>query len=295
MIGLQSVTRALLVAIVIAFGGIGAAHAGGAFAATPWIASASSDVRLIVPVDGHSRDGWGYAGVEIRLPAGAKTYWRTPGDTGVPPSFAFAGSEGLAAPEVLFPAPKMFDDGVGGVAFGYKDRVIYPVRFKRAGSGPAHISVQIDYGVCLKNMCVPAQAKLDADIDKGTAEDDLASGLLAAIAAVPKPVALGADAPVTISSVRAMKDGGDLLLTVTLRCSGKAGEPQLFIEADDSFSIISTDRTGNDQISIMAKARRDAPSAGTSAKPWGEARLTLVAGDAAIEAVANIDAALKTP
>ena len=59
------------------------------------------------------------AGIEIRLDPGWKTYWRYPGDSGVPPTLDFAGSENVKSVTALWPAPQRFADGAGGHSIGY--------------------------------------------------------------------------------------------------------------------------------------------------------------------------------
>src|SRR6187397_1512976 len=68
--------------------------------ASPWSDDIRSSIRLVA---GGTQGGALRAGIEIKLQPGWKTYWRYPGDSGVPPSFSFAGSENLASAEVLFP------------------------------------------------------------------------------------------------------------------------------------------------------------------------------------------------
>ena len=67
-------------------------------------------------------------GIAIQLQPGWKTYWRTPGDFGVPPRFDFSKSENVEAVTVLWPAPMKFDDGAGGHSIGYKTQVVLPLR-----------------------------------------------------------------------------------------------------------------------------------------------------------------------
>ena len=67
------------------------------------------------------------AGVELKLEPGWHTYWRYPGDSGLPPRFDFSGSQNLAAAKVLYPAPHLYTDETGNT-LGYKDHVIFPVR-----------------------------------------------------------------------------------------------------------------------------------------------------------------------
>src|SRR6476661_4306539 len=79
---------------------------------SPWDNDIRSAARLIA---GNARDELGArvfrAGVEIKLEPGWKTYWRYPGDSGVPPTFDFSASDNVKEATVLFPAPVRFPDG----------------------------------------------------------------------------------------------------------------------------------------------------------------------------------------
>ena len=99
------------------------------------------------------------AGVEIKLKPGWKTYWRYPGDSGVPPVFDFAASENVKAVTVLYPAPMRFADGGGGHSIGYKGDVILPLHVVPQDAGkPVTLRLKLDYAVCEK-LCVPAKAE----------------------------------------------------------------------------------------------------------------------------------------
>src|SRR5258708_4893895 len=102
--------------------------AGGARAAddvSPWDGDARSAARLIAgPSD---RGAPLREGIEIRLSRGWHTYWRYPGDAGVPPRFDFAGSQNVKAVEVLWPAPPRLPEA-GLTALGYARAVVFPRR-----------------------------------------------------------------------------------------------------------------------------------------------------------------------
>jgi len=101
------------------------------------------------------------AGIEVRLAPGWKTYWRYPGDAGVPPTFDFTGSENAKTITVLWPAPQRFSaDGISYV--GYKDHVILPLRIvpKDEHKGVT-VRLKLDYGICEK-LCILAESKLDS-------------------------------------------------------------------------------------------------------------------------------------
>src|ERR1700731_4818443 len=93
--------------------------------ASPWQRDGHSAVRLLAG----SRSGAVLmGGIAFALQPGWKTYWRTPGDSGVPPRFDFSKSDNIEAVTVLWPAPAKFDDGAGGPSMGYHDQVVLPLR-----------------------------------------------------------------------------------------------------------------------------------------------------------------------
>ena len=100
------------------------------------------------------------AGIEIRLDKGWKTYWRYPGDSGVPPRFVFERSENVKTVAVKWPAPHRFSDE-GGQSIGYKEHVILPLAIEpRDATQPVMLRLDLDYAVCEK-LCVPAQGKME--------------------------------------------------------------------------------------------------------------------------------------
>src|ERR1700741_3242826 len=70
--------------------------------ASPWQHDTHSAVRLLA---GSRSGGVLLGGIAIQLQDGWKTYWRTPGDSGVPPRLDFSKSEHVEAVRILWPAP----------------------------------------------------------------------------------------------------------------------------------------------------------------------------------------------
>lgn len=178
------------VAKCMVFASVGAALAAAmpvsaAADASAWAQEMHSAVRLIA---GSGRDSSGRlrAGVEIRMKPGWKTYWRYPGDAGIPPRLDFTGSSNLASASVSWPAPTIFTDETGK-SVGYKDSAILPLSVTPRQQGePVVLRLTIDYGVCEK-LCVPAQGKVSITLDgKSSASDAL---LAAAEDKVPRRVA----------------------------------------------------------------------------------------------------------
>ena len=155
---------------------VASAHAAEPYA-SDWAKGLKSSARLIAA----SRT---LAGVEIQLAPGAITYWRNPGDAGLPPTFSFEGSSNLAHAEVRFPPPIRIREG-DGEAFGYDRSVILPIEAQASDPAkPVELALKLDYAVCEK-ICVPAQARLNLTLasDQGS---PFAQSLLLAQSATPR-------------------------------------------------------------------------------------------------------------
>ncbi|WP_374298895.1 protein-disulfide reductase DsbD domain-containing protein [Paracoccus sp. (in: a-proteobacteria)] len=127
-------------------------------------------------------DGSRVGAIEFQLQPGWKTYWRSPGDSGLPPVFDWSGSDNLGDIALHWPAPQAIPSG-DGVALGYHDRLVLPFTARPADPGqPVDLAVSVDFGLC-KNICVPAHAALRAD-SPGAAPDPV---ILAAMDRVPEP------------------------------------------------------------------------------------------------------------
>src|ERR1700716_1810411 len=114
--------------------------------ASPWQRDGHSAVRLLAG----SRSGAVLlGGIAVQLQPGWKTYWRTPGDSGVPPRFDFSKSENVEAVTVMWPAPTRFDDGAGGSSLGYHDQIVLPLRIvAKNADKPATPPPAIKHAVC---------------------------------------------------------------------------------------------------------------------------------------------------
>ena len=167
--------------------------------ASPWDAGARSALRLIA---GASTSDEGKkvlrGGIEIRLDPGWKTYWRYPGDSGVPPRFSFVRSENLESAEVLWPAPKRFGEP-GDMSIGYTGDVILPLRvLPRDPARPVLLRVQVDYAIC-ENLCIPADGKAELLLaDEPSSYED---ALRRSEQRVPAPVAIGRGEGLAIETV----------------------------------------------------------------------------------------------
>jgi len=170
----------------------------GAADASSWDGDARSTVRLVAGSPLGAR-GVLRAGVEIRLATGWKTYWRYPGDSGVPPAFDFSKSENIKSVSILWPAPLRFTDD-GGATIGYKGGVMFPVHVVPLNPNqPATLRLALDYAVC-ERLCVPARGQATLELASTPSPHD--SQLAAAEAQAPKEARVGEAAPFGIAAVR---------------------------------------------------------------------------------------------
>jgi DsbC/DsbD-like thiol-disulfide interchange protein len=109
-------------------------------------------------------DGMSLAGLELDMPDNTNTYWRMPGETGIPTEFDFTASSGLANPTVHWPYPEI-DRSRGYLDYAYYGPVVLPIEFE-VGEGGAVLDVAITLGVC-SDICVPATAKFSLPLTFG--------------------------------------------------------------------------------------------------------------------------------
>lgn len=140
------------------------------------------------------------------MPSGSHTYWKNPGEAGVPPVFTFNGSENVSATTVLYPAPqRISEEGID--AFGYTDQVVFPVMVTPTDpTRPSKLHVDVTYAVC-NTICLPGHSTASIDLRPHGAGES--AGLVsAALAKVPQPDPADAAALVIVPR-KAEKSGAD--------------------------------------------------------------------------------------
>jgi DsbC/DsbD-like thiol-disulfide interchange protein len=177
---------AALIAAVIVVPPAAAADASG------WASGQHSAMRLIAGSRPAAEPSILRAGVEVKLASGWKTYWRYPGDSGVPPRFDFTRSRNVESVTVAWPAPRRFSDS-GGQVIGYKSAVTLPLRIKPADpSQPVELDLRLDYAIC-DTLCIPVEAEARLTFDGSGSTQDAA--LAAAEERIPRHATLGEGAP----------------------------------------------------------------------------------------------------
>ncbi|MGB6859633.1 MAG: protein-disulfide reductase DsbD domain-containing protein [Pseudolabrys sp.] len=249
---------------------------------SPWSEDVRSAVRL---VSGANNNGDAHlrAGIEIKMQPGWKTYWRYPGDSGVPPHFDFSGSENLKTATVLYPAPHLFTDETGQ-SLGYKDRIIFPLVISPQQPGkPVRLRLKADYAVCEK-LCVPAEGRAELTLAPGDSSQD--SALAAAEARVPKQVT-AAQLGLT---VRRTNDGTKPLVAVDL--GAPAGNPiDLFVEGPTPQWALPIPKRSQTAPAGRAQFSFELDGLPPGVDPKGQVDLTftVVTGERAVEVKTHLD------
>ena len=116
-------------------------------------------------------DGTVMAGLEITLAPGWKTYWRAPGDVGIPPMFDWTRSRNLRGVEISWPTPQVFRQN-GSRTIGYQDRVVLPISIAPRRNGtPVRLNGTLDIGIC-GDVCVPVRVSIKETLENHARKPD---------------------------------------------------------------------------------------------------------------------------
>lgn len=243
--------------------------------ASPVAAQAVPDdvVRLEVDTGWREADGTHVAGLTIHLAPGWKTYWRAPGDGGIPPRFNWSGSQNVSGALVQFPVPDV--SVINGIrTIGYKDAVTLPVQFRtKDADQPARLRGEIEIGVC-EDICVPITLKFQAVLPV----DGKATALLKrSMADKPKR---GSAMGCQISPIA---DGLRLVASADMPPMG--GDEVVVIEVREAGVWVSNAVTVRKGSRISAEVEMVPPSAQPFALARSDVRMTVLSGGRAVEMI----------
>lgn len=126
------------------------------------------DVSIrLVTADTISAEGTIWAALEINMPASTKTYWRVPGESGIPPRFDFSGSIGLGAHTIAWPYPTR-SENAAYLDHAYYGHTVLPIELEVTGGTPV-VALNTVLGIC-SDVCVPVSADFALPIN-GNAPD----------------------------------------------------------------------------------------------------------------------------
>ncbi|PIV74258.1 MAG: hypothetical protein COW55_09860 [Rhodobacteraceae bacterium CG17_big_fil_post_rev_8_21_14_2_50_65_11] len=248
-------------------------------AAAQFDARRPDDIVQVQVLEGWRRaDGSHVAGLLIRLAPGWKTYWRAPGEGGIPPHLQLRDRRGLLGVEMHWPVPEVFNaNGLRSV--GYRSDVVLPLELTLAdGQGDLQLAGRLDLGVC-QDICMPVSVTLRATLPAGGRPD-------------PRIVAALADRPLTAAEAGAgritcvltpISDGLQVEVAMLLPQQGR--DEAVVIELPDPSIWISEADTRRSGGILYATADIVPADAGPFALDRSSLRMTVLAEGRAVEMI----------
>lgn len=127
-----------------------------------WIIDQYTKSRLFV--GGYDKEnkilhlGW-----QVTLKPGWKTYWRSPGDAGLPPQWTWRNPKNIRSIAVNWPLPeqsRLFDMNT----YIYDNEVIFPIDVQIANDkNPFSITLDMTYMIC-NEICIPEEGRYDLEV-----------------------------------------------------------------------------------------------------------------------------------
>jgi DsbC/DsbD-like thiol-disulfide interchange protein len=233
---IQIAVCACIAAVLAGAVGVRAQAPAAGNSASAWVQLNNARVRFLSGPPAAKAAKSYLAGVEIALGDGWKTYWRMPGDAGVPPNFDWSGSTNVASLTVLYPAPSRMSEAAAET-IGYKHAVLFPVEVvPKDPRQPVSLSLAIEFGVC-REICIPAEARFSSTLIPAGMAGKPSPPMLEALEHVPRRNASRRANDPELARVTARLDGDAPRLTVEARFPHKSASADLFIEAPDGLYV----------------------------------------------------------
>ncbi len=215
------------------------------------------------------------AAIRIDLAPGWKTYWRAPGEGGVPTVLRLTDAEGVTGMAIHWPSPQVFfTNGLRSV--GYEGSVILPVEFIVDTSGAAEVEGRLELGVCY-DVCMPISVDLEGALPASTARD----GTIAAALSDRPYTATEAGAGAVNCSIEPINDG--LRVTVSAQVPDTGNDETVVVEHRDPMIWVSEAVTQRHGSSLTAVAEVVPADQGPFALDRGDLRITVIGSQRAIE------------
>lgn len=246
-------------------------------------ADATANVRARDVVSAEVLPGWRtaqgthMAALRLRLADQWKTYWRAPGEAGIPPSFDWSGSDNLQAVQVHWPQPTVFD--LNGLrTLGYTRELVLPIEFTpQSPDAPMALVTRIELGLC-RDVCMPVTLELDALLSAAGGPRDTA--ITAALAARPQ-TAQEAGLKAIRCRVEPIHDG--LRLTAQIEIPDLGGSEMAVFELGDPDIWVSEAQSQRQGRHLTAVAELVPPSGAPFALDRSSVRITLLGEKGAVD------------
>jgi len=236
----------------------------------------ADEVVQVSLLPGYRLDGNRHmAAIRIRLAPGWKTYWRAPGEGGVPTVLRLTQAEGVSGMAIHWPRPQVFFAN-GLRAIGYEGDVILPLEFALDNDGVASIAGQLDLGVC-QEVRMPISVNLSGVLPQTTTRD----GAIAAALADRPLTASEAGAGAVTCAIEPIADG--LRVTVRAQVPDAGNDETLVVEHRDPMIWVSEAASQRDGGWITGVADVVPADSGPFAMNRSDLRITVIGSRMAVE------------
>lgn len=233
-------------------------------------------VQLDILDGGKTAKGTYQGALRLTMKDGWKTYWRAPGDAGIPPQFDWGGSRNVGEIAITWPAPDVFDQN-GLQSIGYEDQLVLPVEITpKNPSKPVRLRGEMDLGVC-KDVCVPGRLDFDHTLDAQAGRNPTIAAALAQRPYSAREAGVSAAA----CHLKPTSDGMQIEAHITMPSAGGAeiaviepGNPTLWASQAD------TTRQGG---TLIARSEVINASGGPFALDRSEVRITVLGANHAVD------------
>lgn len=247
--------------------------------ATPTFAQASpslDEVAHVTILPGwRTESGTHMTALRVQLAPGWKTYWRAPGDSGIPPRFDWTGSENVSGVTLHWPVPQVYDlNGMRTV--GYDTELVLPMELMlEQRDGAIALRGTVELGVCL-DICIPMNAAFDATLTFGGSDPRI----LAALNNQPVSSAEGGVAAARCA-VEPIKDG--LRVTASLSLPAVGPDEIAVIEHDDQRIWVAEAMSERSGGTLTAVTELVPPTNKPFSLDRSDLRITVIANGRAVE------------
>ncbi len=206
-------------------------------AMTEWANNEGGRMRIVaLPADDSGKIR---AALQIEPAPGWITYWREPGDSGIPPQVAITPGSNVALERVDYPAPVSID--IGNVRdIGYDHPVALPLTLSVIDSTqPVELKANAFIGLC-KDICIPFQASFDLRIED-TGQSPAEEAVILAVATGALPQAPAEDFNVKAHALS--EDSKQLRLELRLP-EGAKGAEEVIVTGPPGYAFTSKGAAG---------------------------------------------------
>lgn len=234
----------MAILVLMSDAGLATAQAG---TATSWQTQNYVKTRLIIDkAEWQSRSDVLMAGIHIKMDPGWKTYWRYPGDAGLPPRFDWSGSANLKKPRVLWPAPTRYKDSAGN-SIGYKKEVVFPVLIEPEDPAkPIDLVLKMEFAICA-DICIPAETNLKLKSGRGGLFSRSYTPILARYLGRVPDIRNANKSKLLVRATKARLLGAEPYLSIDAKFPAGAKGTDLFIEGPAGFYLAPAEQVGKAQ------------------------------------------------